>query len=329
MDLHEAHPLLWHYTTATGLNGILKSHQLWATNFRYLNDDEELRGFFERKFPALLKTGIDKGVERVLSTARGREMLKVAGDVEGIKANFSKGLCESLTSTTLGLDVYVTSFCYPSSRRDLQNGLLSQWRGYGHDGGYAITFDTFGLNDLIHKEQTQYQHAYTSFSDVDYHHDDWMSDDNRHEETVEWERSVSDIIAKVVAEGNLEKKAEDLFAPLVAQAIRHKHYGFREECEVRLAAVRLPKRLLKEVRGMGEQGPPNKPVLFFPRSGVLVPYISFFDNIPDEERKLPIKGIVVGPHPEKQKRQRAVQMLLEEIEIDVPVTVSDIPFLGR
>jgi len=251
VELHEAHPLLWHYTTAAGLNGILKSNQLWATNFRYLNDDEELRGFFERKFPALLNIGIDNGVEKVLKTSRGREMLKEAGDVESIKAIFFNGLSESLALTTLGLEVYVTSFCYPSTPRDLANGLLSQWRGYGHDGGYAITFDTLGLNDLINKEQTHYQHAFINFSDVDYHHDECISDDTRHEETVEWERSVSDIIANVVAEGNLERKAEDLFAPIVAQAIRHKHYGFREECEVRLAAVRLPKQLLKEVQSKG------------------------------------------------------------------------------
>lgn len=327
--LHEAHPVLWHYTTANGLCGILRSQQLWATNFRYLNDDEELKGFFERKFPVLLETGVNTGIEKVLGTPRGNEMLRIAGSVEEIRANFLRGLKESITSTTLGLEVYVTSFCYPATDRDLENGLLSQWRGYGHDGGYAVSFDTEGFNELLAKEQDNYEHAFLNFSDVDYHHDDWLSDGNRHEETLEWERSVTEIVTKVVVEGNLEKKAEDLFAPILAQAIRHKHYGFREECEVRLAAVRLPKQILKEAEAKGEKVPPNKPVSFYPRSGVLVPYISFFDSIPEEQRKLPIKGIVVGPHPEKQKRQRAVQMLLEELELDVPVTVSDIPYLGR
>lgn len=44
---------------------------------------------------------------------------------------------------------------------------------------------------------------------------------------------------------------------------------------------------------------------------------------------MPIKEIVVGPHRDKLRRQQAVQMLLEELEIQAEVRVSDIPFLGR
>jgi hypothetical protein len=33
---------LYHYTTAAGCEGILRSNQLWATNPRYLNDSSEL-----------------------------------------------------------------------------------------------------------------------------------------------------------------------------------------------------------------------------------------------------------------------------------------------
>jgi uncharacterized Fe-S radical SAM superfamily protein PflX len=33
---------IFHYTTAEGLKGILTSQTLWATDFRYLNDTEEL-----------------------------------------------------------------------------------------------------------------------------------------------------------------------------------------------------------------------------------------------------------------------------------------------
>jgi len=33
---------LWHYTTAEGLKGILYDQTLWATDYRYLNDESEI-----------------------------------------------------------------------------------------------------------------------------------------------------------------------------------------------------------------------------------------------------------------------------------------------
>jgi len=34
--------LLFHYTTAAGMRGILDSSRLWATNYRFLNDTSEV-----------------------------------------------------------------------------------------------------------------------------------------------------------------------------------------------------------------------------------------------------------------------------------------------
>lgn len=42
-EVSEGHPTLFHYTTESGLYGILDSQQLWATHFSYMNDSEELR----------------------------------------------------------------------------------------------------------------------------------------------------------------------------------------------------------------------------------------------------------------------------------------------
>ncbi|MFO1205708.1 MAG: hypothetical protein U1E63_08295 [Burkholderiales bacterium] len=53
-SLVEAHPYLYHYTTAEGLKGIVESQQLWATNIAYLNDAEEHIGFFDRRLTHLL-----------------------------------------------------------------------------------------------------------------------------------------------------------------------------------------------------------------------------------------------------------------------------------
>jgi hypothetical protein len=41
MDDHPVPPLLYHYTDATGLLGIVQSRAIWATHIRYLNDAQE------------------------------------------------------------------------------------------------------------------------------------------------------------------------------------------------------------------------------------------------------------------------------------------------
>jgi hypothetical protein len=58
---------------------------------------------------------------------------------------------------------------------------------------------------------------------------------------------------------------------------------------------------------------------------LLMPYIKLFG----EGQKLPIRKILVGPHPDKTKRKRAVQQMLEQHAIEAEVLVSDIPYLGR
>jgi hypothetical protein len=44
-----------HYTTASGLYGIVTSRTLWASHVSFLNDMEEVQGFFNRVLPGILK----------------------------------------------------------------------------------------------------------------------------------------------------------------------------------------------------------------------------------------------------------------------------------
>ncbi len=58
MPLSEEKPLLYHYTTGSGLLGIVESQQIHATSIAYLNDEEEHVGYFHRRLPALLDEAI-------------------------------------------------------------------------------------------------------------------------------------------------------------------------------------------------------------------------------------------------------------------------------
>ena len=63
--LEEEHPELYHYTSISGLEGILKSQMLRATHAAYLNDTTELSAFKER-LPGILAPAVENGMLNIL-----------------------------------------------------------------------------------------------------------------------------------------------------------------------------------------------------------------------------------------------------------------------
>lgn len=114
---------LYHYTSLSGLLGIVNSGQIWASHIRYLNDRSEQEHLW-----SLVK----KRVSDKLSSAKSS------------KAKDSLRLLLSTIEDLPNKDVYVTSF---SSESDL----LSQWLSYCPEGnGFAIGFDlksVYGIRD--------------------------------------------------------------------------------------------------------------------------------------------------------------------------------------
>jgi len=107
--------VLYHYTDAAGVLGIVQRRELWASNAAFLNDSTEL--IYVRGVLREVLEEFEAGDEHSRAVARyGHVMLR--------------GLSEWL------YDVYVACFC--------ENGdLLSQWRGYPRaGGGYSLGFDT-------------------------------------------------------------------------------------------------------------------------------------------------------------------------------------------
>lgn len=122
--------VLFHYTDASGLLGIVKDQELWATDVQFLNDGEELiyaartiavhaRDRAEQIHPSaqpVLDDRVNSQAERLRSIAESAE-------------GFAGGRHAA---------VYVTCFC-------TNPDLLSQWRGYGRAGGFALGFDSDAL----------------------------------------------------------------------------------------------------------------------------------------------------------------------------------------
>lgn len=113
--------LMYHYTDASGLEGILRSGTLWLTDVFRLNDPGEIR------------YGLDAACAH-LAAEGGRPQ---ASDIEN---EFARTVCEKLQENVESSANYFVISC--SFERDHAD----QWRKYGGTGrGYALGFDAGAL----------------------------------------------------------------------------------------------------------------------------------------------------------------------------------------
>jgi hypothetical protein len=132
---------LYHYTNAQGLEGILRTRSLWATDSAFLNDWQEIQYGAEpliaRMTDYLASHAYDKSTPiskehqsevrlMIMESALGALKKFVASD-----RKFHPGYIDSAT--------YVA--CLSEEHDD-----LGQWRGYGRQG-YAVGFTRDGLSE--------------------------------------------------------------------------------------------------------------------------------------------------------------------------------------
>lgn len=113
---------LCHYTGLDGAIGIVTGNDLWLTNSRYSNDDEELRYGHE------LVDGVLDDLDKEATPGSTR-------------TTWLQQLRERIHASRND-QVYVCCFCE-------KDNLLSQWRGYAEDGGgVSIEFDPIGFTAI-------------------------------------------------------------------------------------------------------------------------------------------------------------------------------------
>ena len=321
----EEHNELYHYTTAAGLEGILRTQQLRATNIAYLNDSEEHTGFFDRRLPSLLDNTMRQIITDVKKEPDGHARIEASGGEENALAEAEK-LLTWIRDETLEFNTpYTASFCLPSKTSD--NGLLSQWRGYGVDGGYAIVFETKGLEQLLDLEAKGFHYQKLSWGDVEYYDED-SPQKAKHPETIEQESIVRGVLHQLILNGE-NKAIDELYNAITWLSCAHKHDGFAEEKEVRIVAVPANDLIHEQAVKQGEIRP-RKPIHVAMNSGTPVPHIMLFESaMQASPQKLPIKKIIVGPHPNRINRRKAVEILLKQLGVDANVVESDIPYVGR
>jgi DUF2971 family protein len=315
---------MFHYTTASGLIGILESGSLWATHANFLNDSAECQ-LLNRLLTPLIKSEFEKIVPEL--TSRGAFipdiMNSLGGDAMSTEA-------EKVTNSILrAIDrvspIYITSFCmHEANSPECNHGLLSQWRGYGK-GGFAIEFDESALDNLtkIEAQRCSYQAMMTRKVEYDNHVDaanlNSFAGIANAALKVAFEQAAPTLAARAdVANILRSNDLTDYVGAFINALPFLKSPRFKEENEYRIVALPTRSRDLIEESGS---------VLSWKEThfregaiGSVVPFIRLFKDI---GARLPIKKVIVGPHRDQKNQTLAATLLLEKFGFNVPVVSSD------
>ena len=132
----EAHSELLHYTSAAGLLGILESQSLRATHSAFLNDSMEIALFFEQRLAKIVESAIQKELAADPALQVLPQFAKTPQEAESVIARYVIDMADAIRTTTQRFnEPYFACFSAPANKRIRTDGLLSQWRGYGKDGG--------------------------------------------------------------------------------------------------------------------------------------------------------------------------------------------------
>ena len=199
------------------------------------------------------------------------------------------------------------------------NGLLSQWRGYGVDGGYSIVFEESELKRRINGIRAGIEDVY------------YCGIDSVAQPSTNYINKIEKCLIVEIEDYIKNNKSEVLYDSISTLSIFYKHRGFYEEREVRVV-VSPEMRNSTKTTGIGSEEKSQKLIKTFLRGGMPVPYMELFcqpDKLKDRIA-LPITKVIVGPHRDAEIRVKAVkQLLIENNYNDVNVVRSEIPYIGR
>lgn len=282
-DLPSPPPTLFHYTTVSGFIGILRSKSVWATDARFLNDATELSYGFKY---------FEAEVERLCSDERWlRELSKMV-----LAGPFPRTPC-----------IATMSYC-------AQGDLLSQWRGYSGNAGFAIGVDTTACYAILRKLGVRIPFMPVSYSD---------------EAALRFARAGA---KRLVSEWRSSNFHKDLVGPKMigeqipdeihdkyVEEIARISYGGSSGGRFLSAYVKDP-AFAEEQEWRTVVRATREEIEFRDGKTGLTPYVSI--NLCDDSGLLPITQVVVGPGRDQELRVEATQMFLEKLGYGDRVTVS-------
>jgi hypothetical protein len=246
---------IFHYTTVSGLTGIITHRELWASDCRFLNDGTELSyalNIFHTQVKKLKLPSLDGGGYRLAGPSLEQ-------------------FC-----------MFITCFCEDGD-------LLSQWRGYGTDQGYALGFDIAQLQSCDFGEVVPIEYGIANPKEYFAQELEAATLPTAHPGVAEWHASQW----------------------LLPRLLSVKHPGFAEEREWRILK-QVPLFDLRTQSTIAQYRPsPMGPIAY-----IALPF-------PPEC----LRELVIGPGSHTETRKTAVINLLQCNGFqDVNVRISKIPF---
>src|SRR4030042_6131247 len=254
--------VLFHYTSAPALLGIIKSNKIWATNIRYMNDSSELSYTYDL-------------ANEIITRMRSEQKNKIAQYFFECFADYIKG--NNLYNYFF--DVYAFCFCEDGDQ-------LSQWREYAERGiGFAIGFNAemitdkhvqqyknYGLVKVIYERSTQIKYL------------EYVIISCMHELS-----SLAKLCKKMQMPDLVFDFCRALDAGISTYAVQYKDKAFQEEKEWRIVYIQPSIDIIDKIE-------------FRFSKEILIPYIELdlTGSSKALTNKLPITSIIQGPqsHPE-------------------------------
>lgn len=290
------HGLLYHYTDAVGLDGILRNGVVYATHCRFMND----------------RTELDEGRGVVLQACRELEADQTLSEqhralVHDFRISFDSPAIDEATR-----DIFISSF---SEKGDD----LGQWRAYGHHGaGYAI-----GVRFDVGKDSAEPTDKVLGFLlPCEYERAKALGD---------FKADLLDVLRKLERYAHAyhqQTGIQGMWTRGMVMALRRlarhwlsiKNWHFRDEAEWRLIAMPSTKKRKEQIhtRPAGGRG--------------TIPFMKIVLD-PHKPPPLEVEQIIVGPTHDPASGVLAVRLLLESLGYDPGhaeriVVPSAIPFRG-
>jgi hypothetical protein len=321
-------PELFHYTKVSAFESIYKTRQFWATHYEDLNDSTEfarfrlkVHEFIRPKIREIFDKKVQCNAEIAMDVNR-------KGGIDIVVDEEAEWLLDLVYSHTFGKHMYretfVSSFCaHNITSYEASHGLLSQWRGYGADGGVALVLDTFGVEKMMrHDHDDVFQLQIMHMGDVIYDNNDERIE-NDFKNVFEYSLKILEELYPykgLCDERRLESYFEKIHNDFLLGSTLVKHHAFHEENEVRI--VVSPKTRNSFSSYNSDDPKLQKEIRYRQKDNCETRYIELFGDAP-----LPIKRIIVGPSRIQNSNYQRIRAIVGKNSC-VEVVKSEIPFLG-
>lgn len=321
-------PELFHYTKMSAFESIYKTQQFWPTHYEDLNDSTEFARF-RLKVREFIRPKIRKIFDkRIQGSAEIAVDVNGQGGIDVVVDEEAERLLDTVHSNTFSNHMYketfVSSFCaHNIPSYEASHGLISQWRGYGADGGIAIVLDTFVVEGRI-------KHEYNDVSQLQIMYmGDVIYDDNDVRIKKDF-KNVFEHFPKILEIGYSDKElgSEKKFVSHFEKMHDHfllgstlvKHHAFHEENEIRIVVSPMTRDSFSPYNP--DDPKLQKEIRYRQLGNYEARYIELFGDAP-----LPIKRIIVGPSRIQNLNYQRIRDIVDK-NACIKVVKSEIPFLG-